>query len=85
MSDQEKAVKKQQESEELQKVVTFIKANSGEKGVTAVEIAGALGLSLDPGAKKASLTKTRRLARKAVDQNEGDRSQKEGKEKLYKI
>jgi hypothetical protein len=82
---EEKVAKEQQESEELLKVVTFIKANSGEKGVTAVQIAGALGLSLDPDAKKASLTKARRLARKAVDQNNGDRTQKEGKEKLYKI
>lgn len=73
------------DSQELQKVVTYIKANSGEKGVTAVQIAGHLGLSLDGDSKKASLTKVRRLARKAVDSGNGDRSQKEGKEKLYKL
>ena len=74
-----------EDTQELVKVVTFIKASSGEKGVTAVEIAGHLGLSLDGDSKKTSLTKARRLARKAVDTSNGDRSQKEGKEKLYKI
>jgi hypothetical protein len=73
------------DSQEMLKVKTFIKANSGEKGVTAVQIAGALGLSLDGDSKKASLTKVRRLARKVVDTSNGDRTQKEGKEKLYKI
>ncbi len=73
------------ESQDLQKVVTYIKANSGDEGVTAVQIAGHLGLSLDGDSKKASLTKTRRLARKAVDSGNGDRTQKKGKEKLYKL
>ena len=73
------------DSQEMLKVKTFIRANSKEKGVTAVQIAGALGLSLEGDSKKGSLTKVRRLARKVVDTENGDRTQKEGKEKLYKI
>ena len=71
--------------QEIAKVKTFIKANSGDKGVTAVQIAGHLGLSLNGDSKKPSLTKARRLARKVIDSEGGDRTQKEGKEKLYKL
>ena len=71
--------------QEVTKVKTFIKANSGDKGVTAVQIATGLGWPMDDAGKKATLTKTRRLARKVIDSEKGDRSQKEGKEKLYKL
>lgn len=71
--------------QEVAKVRAFVKANSGDKGVTAVQIAGHLGLSLDGDSKRVTLSKVRRLARKVVDSENGDRSQKEGKEKLYKL
>lgn len=79
------AENKTDEVKELSKVETFIKGNP--TGVTAVKIAGHLGFSLEGDARKSSLTKVRRLARKAVDDagEKGDRTQKEGKEKLYKI
>jgi hypothetical protein len=71
--------------QEVAKVKAFIKASSGDKGVTAVQIAGHLGLSLDGDSRRVTLSKVRRLARKVVDSEDGDRSQKEGKEKLYKL
>ena len=74
---------KVEEIKELTQVEAFLK--SQPEGATAVKIAEALGLSLEADSKKSTLTKVRRLARKVVDSNGGDRTQKDGKEKIYKL
>jgi hypothetical protein len=77
-------VKNNGDSKDLQTVEAFIRGK-GADGATAAQIVSHLGLPTDDDNKKASFFKVRRLARKVIDTNKGDRTKKVGKNKVYTL